>query len=263
MIKIKSLENQEIISQKKSIFEKEPSIFEKDPNLIISNNDGMIAADYYLIDEITTNDKYVPLIHTLNVLSSNDKITIHICSPGGMVDTALQIMYAMDQCEAEITTIAEGLCASAATYIWLSGHNIYSAPHSSFLFHTCSYGEFGKFNEVNDRHGFFTTWFEKIMKKIYKGFLTDEEIDQMNSGKDFWFDAEAAMNRLQAVKSLEIRANQLIDTLTSKYKDELIAKVNDIYEDNGNINEENLIELEKDLLQDEEEKPSKTRKNKK
>ena len=238
------------------------SFYEKDPNLVIKNQGNRVVVDYYLINSIEENANYIQLLQILNDLTSNDEITIHISSPGGYIDTALQIVNAITLSAGIVTTKAEGMCASAATYIWLAGDNIYATPYSRFLFHTCSYGNWGKFNEVKDYGKFFEAWFEQTTRDLYKGFLTDEEITDMNAGKDFWFDSDEAVRRLKKSKELDCRVDTLVDQLSEKYQAQIRAKLDDIYNENGSINEDKLNQLEKSLIEevDEEMKPKKSKK---
>ena len=221
------------------------SFYEKDPNLVIKNQGNRVVVDYYLGDSIDSNNNYMQLLQVLNDLTSNDEITIHIASPGGSIDTALQIVNAMKLSDGTVNTRAEGLCASAATFIWLAGQNVYTSPYSTFLFHTCSYCTWGKFNEVKEYSKFFESWFEQIIREIYKGFLTEEEITQMNGGKDFWFNADEAIERLKKSKELEQRVDILIEQLSEKYKDQINDELEGIYDENGAIVESRLIEIEK------------------
>lgn len=222
----------------------------KDPNLVITNQGNRVLVDYYLLDPIKDNANYIQLLQVLNTLTPNDEIVIHISSPGGNVDTALQIVSAIKMCDALVITRAEGLCASAATFVWLAGQNIYATPYSNFLFHTCTYCNWGKFNEVKEYGKFFESWFEKTIRDLYKGFLTEEEITQMNDGKDFWFSSEEAIERLKRSKEMENRIDSLIDNLSERYKESLINEVNKIYDEDGDVIESKLEELEKTLVDD-------------
>lgn len=236
--------------------------YSKDPNLLIKNQGNKIIVDYYLMDSIVDSSKYIQLLQILNDLTPNDEITIHISSPGGYVDTALQIVNAMKMCNGSVITVAEGLCASAATFIWLAGNNIYTTPYSRFLFHACSYGTWGKFNEVKEYGKFFESWFDETIRKIYKGFLTTEEITQMNEGKDFWFNADEAITRLKKSKDLESRVDELVDQLSIKYQEKIKTELDGIYDEDGNIIESRLNAIEKALIEQEntERNPKKSKK---
>jgi hypothetical protein len=56
---------------------------------------------------------------------------------------------------------------------------------------------FGKGGEMYDQLINERKWSEKIIQKIYEGFLTKEEIDSVLNNKDIWMEGEEVMNRLK------------------------------------------------------------------
>mgnify|MGYP000969542371 FL=1 len=65
------------------------------------------------------------------------------------------------------------------------------------MIHTASMRYGGKQNNFHQYSEFVNKTNEKLMKKYYEGFLTEEEIQQALEGKDFWFDAQEVVERLQ------------------------------------------------------------------
>lgn len=66
-----------------------------------------------------------------------------------------------------------------------------------FMFHNYSGGTIGKGGEMIDQLVHERKWSDRLLKSIYKGFLTDEEIKGMLDNKDIWMDGEEVVKRLK------------------------------------------------------------------
>lgn len=87
---------------------------------------------------------------------------------------------------------------SAATMIFLCGHSYEVTPHSIFMFHNYSGGTIGKGGEMIDQLQHERRWSERLMKEIYKDFMTDDEIKAMLDNKDIWMDGEEVVKRIHS-----------------------------------------------------------------
>jgi ATP-dependent protease ClpP protease subunit len=152
---------------------------------------------FYIIDEIEDVKPYLELINTLKTAEKHDTIFIYLNTPGGSLYTAIQIISAIKQTEATVITSIEGSVCSAGTLIFLSGHKFMVNPNCTFMIHNYSHWTGGKGNEIAAQVKYQESYFKKLAKDIYGGFLTDTEITEMSEGKDFWFDSEEVLKRLQ------------------------------------------------------------------
>lgn len=82
---------------------------------------------------VTAND-FVKELDDLDV----DEIELHVNSPGGSVYEGIAIRNALVQHKATVTTIVDGLAASAASYIALAGDEVIMAPNSELMIHDAS-----------------------------------------------------------------------------------------------------------------------------
>lgn len=139
--------------------------------------------------------------------TANDIIHIYINSPGGSLYTTTEILSAMLQTEAHVITEITGECSSAATLIFLAGHEYRVSDDASWMSHQASYGMSGKEHEIYDSVVHSRKVLQRLMNKYYKDFLTEEEMQQMFEGKDFYFDADQIMERLN--KRAEIFQKEL------------------------------------------------------
>lgn len=153
--------------------------------------------DIYLHNEILEPHYYVDLLTTLRNCMDHDDVRIYINSYGGNVATTFQIINAMKQCPAPVTTIIESEAHSAASLIFLAGQNYVIQPGAAMLCHYYSGGEWGKGHELKSAIDFKDKHFKLQFKYLYEHFLSTEELEQLFSGTDFWLNAVEIKKRLQ------------------------------------------------------------------
>lgn len=161
------------------------------------------SVDVYLDTPIYELSYYRDLLHYMRSMEQGDELRIWIDTDGGSTDSALAIAQAMDKSEGDILCIISGKAYSAGGLIALSAPNLIVQENASFMVHTVSYGTgAAKAGNLNSMVDFYTKEVNKIIYKYYKGFLTDQEIEDVINGKDFWFDSEEIIRRLEVRSSL-------------------------------------------------------------
>jgi ATP-dependent protease ClpP protease subunit len=168
--------------------------------------------EFYLSGEIQSPENYIAWFDVIRNSREMDTIKIYINSSGGDLYTALQFLRVMGECEGHLITSVEGSCMSAATMIFLSGHEFQVTPHSLFMFHNYSGGVFGKGGEQYDQIQYERAWSEKFMNEVYKDFLTTEEIQSMLNNKDIWMTSEQVLERIEKVMKKLHEEQQALET---------------------------------------------------
>jgi ATP-dependent protease ClpP protease subunit len=153
--------------------------------------------EFYLSGEIDSPENYIEWFQTIRHCSQTDIIKIYINSGGGNIDTTIQLLRALNETEATVITSVEGMCASAATMIFLQGDNFEVSEYSMFMVHTYNGGFLGKGNEIHSQALFERKWSTSFMRSIYEGFLTLDEIDRVIDGVDMWMDGNEVIKRLK------------------------------------------------------------------
>lgn len=153
--------------------------------------------EFYLTGEIGSPDEYVEWFDAIRHASETDAIKIYINSFGGDLFTAIQFLRVLSDTPATVICSVEGACMSAATMIFLCADHFEVTPHSIFMFHNYSGGVGGKGGEMIDQLQHERKWSERLMKEIYKDFMTNDEIKAMLDNKDIWMDGEEVVRRLQ------------------------------------------------------------------
>lgn len=112
----------------------------------------------------------------VDIKNYNPRITIHIKSDGGDIFAGLSGMDHISACRVPVDTIADGVCASAATFLLMGGKVRYMRPSAYVLIHQMSSEFWGKYEEMKDE----LKSCEKFMK-IIRGIY--EQKTKINSKK--------------------------------------------------------------------------------
>jgi ATP-dependent protease ClpP protease subunit len=123
-------------------------------------------------------------------------ILVKIDSLGGYVDHALSIYDMLCEHPAKVTTQINGMCASAATIVFMAGEERKISKNALFLIHKCSTFFIGNANELKALLGDQNTIDERLIS-IYTDKCTAkrEEIETLfneNNGNGIWINAEKA-----------------------------------------------------------------------
>jgi len=153
---------------------------------------------YYLTGPITEPENYVDLCNILRTSGAQDEIIIRINSRGGMVSSERMIVTAMEESEANVVAFIEYDCMSAATGIFLAAKQHGWAKHIQFMAHCSWWGSIGKNPDIKSQTEFGIKQMEEEIVSTYTGLLSDEEISQLNEGKEFWFGAKELERRMES-----------------------------------------------------------------
>ena len=107
-------------------------------------------------------------------------IRIHIHSDGGDLHSGLAAMDFLRSCRSRIVTIAEGVCASAATFIFLGGDSRIVSRNAYILIHQLGSEIWGKYEDMKDEM-YKCDRLMRHMKRIYlrETNLPEEKLDKL------------------------------------------------------------------------------------
>lgn len=126
---------------------------------------------------------------------------------------------AIAECQGHVVGHIEHTCASAATIIFLACHEFVVSDDAEFMVHTSSLGYGGKQNNFNEYAIFVNKSNERLMRKYYDGFLSEEEINLTLKGADLWMNSEEVVERLE--KKITKESEQEPQPLTREVAQEL------------------------------------------
>lgn len=142
--------------------------------------------DCYLSTEIDEPHFYNEVCHTLYTALRGDTITLHLNTPGGVIDSAFMVIDAIKRSKAKVTAHLTGSVASAGTIIALACDKLEVAPHTTFMIHNYSGGNFGKGHELKARQEHTDRALNAAFTDFYLGFLTEQEMQEVIEGRDIW-----------------------------------------------------------------------------
>lgn len=201
-----SLENTMADTPKFEISRKSPNrVWDCDVPVIIDSDNKCISA--FVTGNIEEPSIYNELCYLLYSASSDTTITIHINTPGGIIDSAFMIVDAIVHSQAKVIGKLSGTVASAGTIIAMACHDIDVAAHLSFMIHNYSGGMAGKGHEMKARQRFTDMHLNDAFKSFYKGFLSSKEMESVIDGTDLWMGSKEVQarwkERLACIQTIE------------------------------------------------------------
>lgn len=172
--------------------------------------------DYYLDSNIREPNCYRDILYCIHHMDKNDEMRFIIDSSGGRLDSCMRLISAINETEGTVIVIGAGLAASAAAILFLQSPNIVVTPNMSMMLHAASYGAVGKEAEVSSMVHYSEKMLDKLTSESYQGFLTPLEIEHLKIGKDYFFDADEIIQRLEMRE--KFREEQLKEKTTPTKK---------------------------------------------
>ena len=151
----------------------------------------------YFNKSIQTESGLSEINYILNNAEKNDKIYFHLNCTGGSVSQTIELVTSIKECKGKVITINKGVCASGASVLLLSGHEIIIKDMSMMMCHYYHINNSGKGNEIESRAEFEKKFLHSYFKEVYSGFLSNDELNRMFKGEDFWFDSKEVKRRLK------------------------------------------------------------------
>ena len=135
----------------------------------------------------------------------------------------------MDRTQAETCAYINGSCHSAGGLLALSCHGVVVSEYASMLVHFVSYGAIGKAADIFNNVMHEQKISEKLFKKVYKNFLTEDEIDSCIDGKEIWLDSDQIIERLEKRQDILMKeADGNTNEVSVKEEDTRIKKTKNV-----------------------------------
>lgn len=192
-------------------------------------------SDIYLSGSIGAPEQYIEELQTLREAQEPDEVKIYINCGGGRIDTAIQLVNGIRNCKGKVTAVIEGVCHSAATYIFLACDEWEVNMGVLMLIHNYSGGAYGKGADVLDNVVANDRWVKNIMALAYEGFLTEEELGMVNMNQDIWLETDDILLRLKSVIALRELQYEL---RTEELKQQALERVKELTQDDTENSED-------------------------
>lgn len=150
-----------------------------------------------LFGYINTPAQFSQIVTVLNNIKPDDELVINLCSLGGSLSAVSSLLHAINKTEGNVHICATGSNASAASLVLLSGDSFELSEDFEILLHNGSFGVGGNFNEVKAQATFAIEHMEKVLRRHYEFFLTEEELNELFKGVDLVMGPEEWCQRAQ------------------------------------------------------------------
>jgi ATP-dependent protease ClpP protease subunit len=154
---------------------------------------------------------YRGVIQMLMNAGENDTVAFLINSPGGSLAGLLSLMEAINMTEAGTVSLITGNASSAASMFALCCDEIYVSDNATMLAHNITYGTAGKGADVLAHVQHTSKTANKLLRKTYKYFLTDSEIDDMIEGKEIYLESDEIVERLKLREEFRLKEQELLE----------------------------------------------------
>lgn len=175
---------------------------QEEPSYVkIIGNEVFFHADVHedsvleLVTKLRAHVKHLRKIYIDLDIDEDPAVTLYIKSDGGDLHSGFSALDHIRSLRARVTTVADGLCASAATLLLLAGTTRKIHENSYVLIHQISAdGVWGKYEELKDHMQNFTKDMER-MQKIYEAETTmsARKLKRLLK-KDLYLDAEQCLH---------------------------------------------------------------------
>lgn len=152
---------------------------------------------FYLSATITEPSNYVDMIHRIQTASPEDVIYIHLNTPGGHLDTGIQLVNAMQSTAAHVIVSLEAEAHSLGTLLFLAADEFVVHDNCMMMFHNFSGAVFGKGHEQQAHLTATVKWFNTLARKLYIPFLTEDEFERILKGEDIYIHSDDIRKRLE------------------------------------------------------------------
>ena len=150
------------------------------------------------LDEDIKEPKYYRHVAArLSDLDESDCVELVINSYGGSVDGAVTIINALNRTDAHTVAVLDGVGASAASLIALTCNEVVVSENARLMIHSASGVTGGTMGNTAAYSAFIDAELRKLMTKVYLGFLTEDELEDVFKGCEMWFNSEQIVERLQ------------------------------------------------------------------
>lgn len=177
---------------------------------IVAHDNGDL--EVYITDSIDEPSVFAELCHRLRLAPASSTVTLHINTPGGIIDSAFMIIDAMRASKAHIVGYLTGTVASAGTIIALACDKLILGQHLTFMIHNYSGGMVGKGHEMKAHQEFVDRNLNDAFKSLYAGFLSPKEMQAIIDGRDMWFNADEVAARWATRQSLLATPTDVVAT---------------------------------------------------
>ncbi|QXN60217.1 hypothetical protein KUA24_150 [Vibrio phage HNL01] len=220
------------------------------PKVAIRTTSKAMSTEYnvWFDSDIEGSAEFHEQLYIMRSAGEGDLVKVHISSFGGCVSTVSTIQDVIKKSEAHFHGILEGYGYSAGGAIFLLCDTHEVADLADMMVHTIQTGASGSSQSIESRGVKVGKSARIFVESIYKDFLTQNEMEEVLIGKEFWFIADEVRERLekrQAIREADALAEMKEQLPFETYAQNVLA---DITED-CELFDYDVVEMAKAILE--------------
>lgn len=211
--------------------------------------DTKVAGYKMRFDDIVTSPNYYRFeLEALSVAEQDTPVEITVNTDGGSLATGIEMVNGILSCKAPVKGILRSSCHSCGSIIFLACDSHEVGIASEMLLHSGSGGVGGTPAQAMERAKSYKRQVRTLFDTVYKGFLTEEELDLMiEEDKEYIFGEEEIVSRLE--KMYTYRDNKHSQALEQHFEaemaeeDKYLDAAIHILKEEGELSEEEATRL--------------------
>lgn len=163
------------------------------------------------------------IVQILDNARQGDVLEIKLSTNGGALHAIIPLLAAMASTQAQVYVHAVSDVASAGTFLLMAADDVFINPYSTIMFHQVSFGSGGTGSSVEAHVSHTMKSSKQLIRDMYQDFFSEEEVDAMLAGRDFYmgkeeFDARYNARAEKREATLEEAVKQAQAALQAKPK---------------------------------------------
>lgn len=162
------------------------------------------AYHYNIHGPVGDVEEYSDLLDLLRYVGENDVVYLHLNTPGGYIDTTVDLVHRIKSCQATVVGCADGMVASAGSILFFACNGWEVGEFAQFMLHDGSDGHVGKTNENVVSAKASASRLSSLYRQIYGPFFKGSEIKKVLSGQDLYLTCDEVVGRLEKASEKEV-----------------------------------------------------------
>lgn len=183
--------------------------FPFDDTFAVIGNPQNMSYNVNVDDEFTHPKQFEEIVAVLEQASEGDYMRINLTTNGGALHSILPLLGAMQHTDCHVHVHACSDVASAGTFLLMKADSVSINDYVTIMCHEVSFGSAGSGHTVARHVDHTLKSSEKLIRDMYEHFFTEEELDKMLSGSDYYMDKDEFLVRYNRRFELQKAADDI------------------------------------------------------
>lgn len=156
-------------------------------------------------EEFREVQQFAEIVNVLENAQQGDYVIFKMSTIGGALHAIIPLITALRNTEAQTAMQVESDTASAGTMLMMLVDEVLVNEYATVMFHNVQYGAYGHGGNVEAQVRHITAGSKKLIRDVYKDFLTEEEIARIELGLEIYLTPEECHDRFKMREELRVQ----------------------------------------------------------